>query len=83
MTQLYPNPDLKLLFYPNCGHEFEFYPTGNPDLKLFYPSLEIEFYPLIPAKNNFYPFIRKEHPHPTIRLRPWTRGEGFQGVGAQ
>ena len=30
----------------------------------FYPSPEIEFYPFIPVKNKFCPFIWKEHHHP-------------------
>ena len=59
--KFYPNPDLKLLFYPNPETECEFYP--NPDQKLFYLSPEIEFYPRIPAKNKFYPFIREERRH--------------------
>ena len=68
--KFYPNPDLKLFFYPNPGNECEFHP--NPDQRLFYPSSEMEFYPLIPARNIFYPFIRKEHHHP----RDWIAKKG-------
>ncbi len=52
---------MKLLFYPNPEHKSQFQ-------KLFYPSPE--FYLLIPAKNKFHPFIRKERHHPNIS-RKW------------
>ena len=42
----------------------KFYP--NPDQILFYPRSEMEFYPLILAKNIFYPFIQKERRHPIL-----------------
>ncbi len=45
------------LIYPNPEHEFKFYP--NSDKNLFFPSPEIEFYPIIPTKNKFYPFIQR------------------------
>ncbi len=48
---------------------------SNPGRSLFYPSPEIKFYPLIPTKNQFYPFIQKLSRH------PWIGTVGALGAG--
>ncbi len=56
----------EILFYPNPEHEFEFHPILTRVYFILSPIFK--FYPLIPTKNKFYPFIQKLHRHPMLSL---------------